>query len=150
MKMSITFDGFEKLAAEIDRQGQELKPAVNEALEETQKYIQQNVESASEPYKSGGQKGYAKGNLADAIITDPKIEWTGDVGTVGVGFSSNKDHKGFLHSIMVMYGVPAHGKFNRGYAKDAKVYNAIRGTRTKKEIERIQKEIMEKYLKMGR
>lgn len=143
--MSITFDGFEKLAAELDKQGKELKPAVTEALEETQKYIQQQVESASEVYSSGGRKGYAEGNLVNSIITDPKIEWEGNTAKVGVGFSYKKDKKGFIHSLFVMYGVPAHGKFNRGYQKDTKVYNAIRGIRTKKQIEKIQKEVMEKY-----
>ena len=150
MKMSITFNGFETMAAELEKIGGDLKPAVNEALEETQKYIQQQVESAVEPYQDGGQKGYAKGDMYKSIITNPKIEWSGSVASVNVGFSKQLDWKGFMHSIFVMYGVPAHGKFNRGYHKDAKVYNSIRGIRTKKQIEKIQKEIMEKHLKLGR
>ena len=149
-KMSITFDGFEKLAAELERQGKELKPAVNEALEETQKYIQQELEIAVQPYSNGGRKGYAEGNLYDGVIREPKIDWSGTVATVDVGFSQDRNWKGFMHSIFVMYGVPAHGKFNKGYKKDAKVYNAIRGVRTKKQIEKIQKEVMEKHLKLGR
>lgn len=146
-RMSITFDGFEKLAAELEREGKELKPAVNEALEKTQKYIQQEVESATQPYANGGQKGYATGDMYDAIIREPRIEWNGNVANVKVGFSKDQNWKGFMHSIFVMYGVPAHGKFNRGYGKDAKVYNAIRGIRTKKQIEKLQKEVMEKHLK---
>ena len=148
--MSITFDGFEKLAAELDKVGGDLKPAVNEALEETQKYIQQELESASQIYSSGGRKGYADGDLNAAIIRNPKVEWLGNVGVVDVGFSKELNWKGFMHSIFVMYGVPAHGKFNKGYQKDPKVYNAIRGLRTKNQIEQIQKEIMENHLKLGR
>lgn len=150
MKMSITFDGFEKLAAELDKQGQELKPAVNEALEETQKYIQQNLEAATSVYQNGGKKGYADGDMVNAIIKEPRIDWSGSVASVKVGFSQQLNWKGFMHSIFVMYGVPAHGKFNKGYQKDAKVYNAIRGKKTRIEIEKIQKEVMEKYLKLGR
>lgn len=150
MKMSITFDGFEKLAVELEKVGGDLKPAVNEALEETQKYIQQNLENASVVYSNGGRKGYADGDLVNAIITDPKIDWSGSVASVKVGFSQQKNWKGFMHSIFVMYGVPAHGKFNKGYQKDAKVYNAIRGKKTRLEIEKIQKEVMEKHLKLGR
>ena len=149
-RMSITFNGFEKLAAELDRQGKELKPAVNEVLEETQKYIQQNLEEAVQPYTNGGRKGYATGEMYSAILREPKIEWSGNVANVKVGFSKDLSWKGFMHSIFVMYGVPAHGKFNKGYTKDAKVYNAIRGIRTKKHIEDMQKEIMEKHLKSGR
>lgn len=144
--MSITFDGFEKLVAELERQGKALKPAVNEALEETQKYIQQQLENACEPYQEEGRKGFAAGDMVNAIITEPKIEWSGDVATVNVGFSAQKNWKGFKHSIFVMYGVPAHGKFNKGYQKDAKVYNAIRGIRTKNQIAKIQKEVMGRYL----
>ncbi len=148
-KMSITFNGFSELAAELDRQGKELKPAVSEALEETQKYIQQELESASEIYQKGGKKGFAEGDMYDAIIRDPVIEWNGNLASVKVGFSSygGSMWKGFMHSIFVMYGVPAHGKFNKGYQKDAKVYNAIRGIRTKKKIAELQKEIMQKHLK---
>lgn len=149
-KMSIVFDGFEKLAAEIEKAGLDVKPAVNEALEETQHYIQQELEQAAQPYQNGGRKGYAEGNLNDAIIRNPEVDWSGTVATVGVGFSKELDWKGFMHSIFVMYGVPAHGKFNKGYVKDAKVYNAIRGVRTKKQIAEIQKEVMQRYLKMGR
>lgn len=160
MKMSITFDGFEKMASELNELTGDIKPAVTEALEETQKYIQQELETAVAPYSGGnshkgkvGQKySFAEGDMAKAIIDEPEIEWSGNVAKVKVGFSSygGATWEGFMHSIFVMYGVPAHGKFNRGYAKDAKVYNAIRGVRTKKQIEKIQKEVLQKYLKLGR
>ena len=149
-KMSIIFDGFAKMAAELEAKGRELKPAVNEALEESQKYIQQNLESAAEPYEHGGRKGWAKGAMYKAIIRNPKIEWLGDEASVKVGFTGDNDKAAFMHSIFIMYGVPAHGKFNKGFAKDAKVYNAIYGVKTRREIERIQKEVMEKHLKLGR
>lgn len=148
-KMSITFDGFEKMMVELERQGTQLKPVVDEALTKTQEYIQQNVESAAAPYANGGRKGYANGLMNEAIIKDARIDWSGDLATVKVGFSS--DHPiGYMHSIFVMHGVPAHGKFNKGYQKDANLYNAVFGTKTKKEIERIQKEVMEKNMKFGR
>lgn len=157
MKMSITFDGFEKMATELNEKGQDVKVAVSEALEETQRYVQQEVESASAPYANGSGKkqiglkySWANGNMYDAIIRNPKIEWSGNVATVGVGFSPEQNKVGFMTSLFVMYGVPAHGKFNRGYQKDAKVYNAIKGVRTQKHIAELQKEIMEKHLKMGR
>ena len=148
-KMSITFNGFEKIAAELERQNREVKPAANEALEESQKYIQQELETAAQPYASGGYKGYAKGYLYEAIIRHPHVDWEGTVAKVGVGFTKQQK-LGFMHSLFVMYGVPAHGKFNKGYQKDAKIYNAIRGQKTKRKINEIQKEVMEKHLKLGR
>lgn len=150
-KMTIIFDGFEKMAAQLDEMGKELKPAVNEALEETQKYVQQNLEAATQAYASPnkGRRGWAKGYMYDAIIKDATVDWAGSVATVKVGFSS-QNKLGFMHSIFVMYGVPRHGKFNKGYAKDAGIYNAIRGTRTRNQIKKLQKEIMEKHLQLGR
>lgn len=156
-KMSITFKGFDILSAELDRAGKDLKPAVNEALEKTQKYVQENLEMAVLPYAQrstkpeiGKKYSWVKGDLYQGVIREPKIEWTGTVATVGVGFTTDRNWRGFMHSIFVMYGVPAHGKFNRGYQKDANVYNAIRGVRTKNQIAKLQKEIMQKHLKLGR
>ena len=150
-KMSITFNGFDVLAEKLNAMGKELKPAVNEALEESQKYIQQRLESAAAPYQSPkkGRLGWAKGNLYEAIIKDAQVEWEGYVASVRVGFSS-KNRLGFMHSIFVMYGVPFHGKFNHGYAKDTKIYNAIKGTRTKRQVEKIQKRILEEHINLGR
>ncbi len=150
-KMSIVFDGFDKLAAKLNETGKDIKPAVEEALVETQKLVQKNLESAAEPYRNPnkGIKGWAKGNLFNAIIKNPQITWDGFIAEVKVGFSS-RDRLGFMHSIFVMYGVPFHGKFNHGYAKDTKIYNAIKGVRTKNQIKKLQKEIISKYMNIGR
>mgnify|MGYP003295855945 CR=1 FL=1 len=147
-RMSIVFDGFEKLTAKLDAMGKDLKPAVNEALEVTQQYIQQELEVAVQPYvrPRKGRKGWAKGSMADAVIKNPMIEWQGSVATVKVGFSS-QERLGFMHSIFVMYGVPRHGKFNKGYSKDTKIFNAIKGTKTKNRVKKLQQDTMEKYLK---
>ena len=41
-----------------------------------------------------------------------------------------------------MYGTPR-------MAKDTKVYNAIKGAKTKNDIAKIQQEIMQKYMQLG-
>ena len=146
-KMSIMFDGFNDLAYQIDKVGGDLHKAVDEALTETQKLVQGNLEQAAAPYASGGQKGYATGEMFKAIIRNPEISWTGNVAEVRVGFDLHQE--GGYHSLFVMYGVPRHKKNNPGIAKDAKIYNAIRGVRTRKQIEDIQESTMRKYLKVG-
>ena len=141
-KMKILFDGFEDLAAAIDRSGKDLKPAVDEALQKTQDYISERVTSAASPYasKGGGMKGYATGRMFNTIINDGKVNWTGSVATVDVGFRISAS--GGWHSIFVMYGTPR-------MSKDSRIYNAIRGTKTKKDIAEIQKKSMQEYLKLG-
>ena len=139
-RMSITFDGFKDLAADIDRTGGDLHAAVDEALTATGKYIQEQVTSAAAVYAGKGRKGYATGEMFNAIKKDSPVQWQGSVAEVSVGFVLGQ--KGGWHSIFVMYGTPR-------MAKDQKVYNAIKGSKTKAEVERIQKEIMLKHLQLG-
>lgn len=143
-KMSITFDGFEKLAEDIDGIGGDLKSAVDEALEETQFIIQSNLVTAADIYSAKGKKGYATGKMYSSIIQDLRINWKGNIAEVNTGFTGEGGNlAGFLHSIFVMYGTPR-------MAKDAKVYNAIKGTKTRKEIAEKQEEIMQKHLELGK
>lgn len=146
-KMSITFDGFNKLAEDIDAIGGDLHAAVDEALTETQKIVQENLTTAASVYaaKGGGLKGYATGKMYNSIIQDAYVEWKGTVAHVGTGFTSLGDggFAGFMHSIFVMYGTPR-------MAKDAKVYNAIKGAKTRKQIAEKQDEIMKKHLELGK
>lgn len=144
-KMSILFDGFAKLAEDIDAVGGDLHSAVDEALTETQSIVQNNVTTASAIYAAKGRKGYAKGDMYKSIIDDSRIDWNGSIAEVKTGFSANggATNKGFMHSIFVMYGTP---KMN----KDVKVYNAIKGTKTRNDIAKKQEEIMLKHLELGK
>ena len=139
-RMSIKFDGFDDLAAEIDRAGGNLEAAVEDALLQTQEYIQNGLTIAAAPYNGKGIKGYATGKMFGSIIDDRKIYIKGNVAEVNAGF--NLDAPGGFHSIFIMYGTPR-------IKKDQKIYNAIRGTKTKKDIAELQEEIMRKHLKIG-
>lgn len=143
-KMSITFDGFAKLAEDIDAIGGDLHAAVDEALEETQLIVQSNLVTAAQVYSGKGRKGYATGKMYNSIIQDLQIDWKGTVAEVNTGFTgTGANMQGFMHSIFVMYGTPR-------MAKDAKVYNAIKGTKTRKDIAKAQEEIMVKHLELGK
>lgn len=139
-KMSITFNGFEKLAEDIDAIGGDLQKAVDEALSESQKLIQSNLQSAAAPYaKKGGGKGFATGKMYQSIINDPQVVWKGLIAEVGVGFRLFAS--GGWHSIFIMYGTPR-------MAKNPKVFNAIKGTKTRNEIAKLQEKVMQKYLSL--
>lgn len=139
-KMSITFDGFNELAEAVDKAGANLKKAVNEALVESQKIVQQNLTTGAAVYAGKGLKGYAKGDMFGTILNDGSVSWEGNIATVKAGFKL--DQFGGWHSIFVMYGTPK-------MAKDPKVYNAIKGTKTRKDIAKKQEKVMQKYLKLG-
>lgn len=149
-KMSITFPGFADLAEQLDRmEGNLLKTATEEMLENTFDIVDQNLATAAAPYarKGGGKKGYATGKMYRARKSDGRVKKESTyVYSVGVGFESGGlgggDRAGFMHSIFVMYGTPR-------MKKDTKVYNAIRGKATRDKIMEMNEEIMRKYLSLG-
>jgi len=140
-RMSIEFDGFKELAEQIDKAGGQLEKAVDEALEETFDIVQTETQHASSIYaaKGGGQKGYATGAMYRAIKSGEGVQWKGSVAEVGVGFDFGK--KGGYHSIFIMYGTPR-------MAKDTKVYNAIKGIKTRKRVYEAQQKTMQSYLRI--
>lgn len=142
-RMQILFDGFTDLASKIDKAGESLEEAVDEALTETFDVVQTEVETSSAIYssKGGGKKGYATGNMYRAIKQDDKVNWNGKVAEISVGFDFGQ--KGGYHSIFIMYGTPR-------IAKDTKVYNAIKGTKVRNEVYKKQEEVLQKYLRIDK
>lgn len=140
-RMKIIFSGFTDLAYEIDKAGGDLHAAVDEALTKTGQFVQNNVSQAALPYAHGGLKGYADGDMFHSLKSDHPIIWKGTVAEVSVGF--NLYDKGGYHSIFVMYGTPR-------ISKDQKLYNSIKGTRTKHAIALLQEEVMKKHLALAK
>lgn len=139
-RMSITFNGFADALRQVEEMDPSaVKPAVNEALTETGKMVQRHVNEAALPYanKDGGLKGYATGDMFKALKKDNPVIWkTPFVAEVSVGFNLNEE--GGFHSIFVMYGTPR-------IAKDQKLYNSIKGTRTQQSIAMLQESILSGY-----
>lgn len=143
-KMGIQFDGFRELAEAIDRSGKDLNKIVEEALEATQQAVNDALIPAAAPYARKGLKGYATGAMYGAIMQDPQVVWKGTVAQIGSGFTTNDGatRDGFFHSIFVMYGTPR-------MEKDQRIFNAIKGTKTKKNVADIQKDVMQKHFELG-
>lgn len=138
-KMGITFSGFNDLIYQIDKAGKNADKAAKIALQATQKKVQQNLAAAAAPYATKGKKGYATGAMYRAMIKSARVAQNGSVFEVDVGFDL---HNGGWHSIFIMYGTPR-------IAKDTKIYNAIKGAKTKREIAEIQEKVLRKYLAIG-
>lgn len=142
-RIGITFSGFDDLAYQIDKAGGNLKEAVDFALTETAGLVQRKVNQASLPYTkdSKGLKGYATGEMFNALRKDDHVRWvTPTIAEVHAGFNLNES--GGWHSIFVMYGTPK-------IAKDQKLYNSIKGTQIQHSIALLQETIMRGCLEFG-
>lgn len=150
-RMTIDFPGFKDLAEAIDRAEGDLHGAVTEALEATQAIVTEQLKAAAAPYKrpNEGLKGYAQGDMYDAIIDgDMPVEWSGpNWAEIPVGFSSKHGQTlaGYIHSRYIYYGVP-----KQHMEPDTRIVNAITGPTTKKKVHQKQEEILQKYLNLAR
>lgn len=124
-KIGLHFKGFEDLMEDLDRLGGDLKKATTESLEKSHAYVTPNIKQAM-------SKHYRTGRTERTIETSGKVTWDSNVAAVDVGFDISG---GGLASIFLMYGTPR-------MKKDAKLYNAIYGSATKKKLGEIQEEII--------
>lgn len=123
-KMRLEFTGFEEMAERLDKLGGDLKKTTEKALIETHKLLTPKVEEA---FKRHDVK-YSHDTMK-SLKKDPKVEWSGSVAAIGVGF---KISEGGFPSIFIMYGTPR-------MQPDKKVYNSIYGN--KKKVKELQERI---------
>lgn len=122
----IKFEGnvFASLLEKLDKLGGDVDKAIEESLEASAKIVQKNAEKEMQRHKRTGQ-------TERTILKDEKVKKSGTVYSIRVGFDLPKG----LTSIFLMYGTPRMNP-------DKKLYNAIYGTKVKKEIREKQSEII--------
>lgn len=134
-RISIDFDGFNVLKKQLDEiGGNATQRAVESALKASQQVIAEQVEAAIEPHNLTGK-------TKRSIVSNSPVEWTGDTASVGVGFDISG---GGLPSIFLMYGTKLHGQPH--ITPDRKLYDAVYGAKTRKEISKIQESAFQKVL----
>lgn len=132
-KMSIVGDGFAELAERLDEITNDIKPAVDEALKRTHAFITPNLDEAMNKHN----RTY---KTVNSLIKENAVSWETFIATIDVGF---RIREGGLASIFLMYGTPR-------MKKDTKLYNAIRGTKTKKTIYELQNDVMVKHINLAK
>lgn len=132
-KMQIEFEGFNEAIAKLKSLEGDIRKTTEKALKETHKIVTSNAETAIRPHKRTGR-------TQDTLKRDAAVTWAGTMASVEVGFDI---HNGGLASIFLMYGTPR-------MKKDQKLYNAFYGSKTKKEVHKLQEEIfMDEIAKLG-
>lgn len=139
-KLSLKFEGIDDLMDKLDKIGgtQAMKQATEQALIESQKYIAPKVEKALQknnlPRK--GKYGDAQ-DLRDAIVKDEKVTWEGLTASINVGIDFSTTG---MKQIYLMHGTKKM-KPVRG------LKSAICGSKSKKEVEEIQRDTINKAIK---
>lgn len=143
-KFGLNFDGVSELSEKLEALGGDLKQVAEQALE----FIPGDVN----PKLHAAMAKHNKTGLVDrSIVTDQKVEWTGNVASIDVGFDLKK---GGMPSIFLMYGTPRHAPGNQyggpvrpeaqehpGIKADTELFNAIYGSKTQKDIAAKQQKI---------
>lgn len=124
-KIGLQFSGFKELMGKLDKLGGDLKSPVETALIESQKYVAGQAHAAME-------KHHRTGDTEGAIIENGMVTWDGDTASIDIGFDLNNNG---LPSVFLMYGTPTMDK-------DTALYNAVYGSKTRKEIGKIQEQIV--------
>ena len=93
-KFSIDFSSFEEIARQLESMDLDLRDAVGEAVEMAANEVQDEVRKAVEKPNLPARGDYSSGDTAESVIDNPKVEWSGYIGEIGLGFDKSKPGAG--------------------------------------------------------
>jgi hypothetical protein len=136
-RITLNMKAIEDYAEKLDKLGGDLKEVVEEALVKSNAFVAKNLLSATRKgnYPAGGK--YSAGDTRHSITTSKHVEWEGTLAKIGVGFDFSVSG---LKSIFLMYGTPKQPKVQA-------IYDAVYGSKTQKEIAKIQQEVFTNAIK---
>ena len=129
-RIGLQFKGFDEYAEKLERLGGDLKSVTERALQDTHRFITPQLHNDMKRHRKTGQ-------TEKSIDDHAKVEWQGTEASIGVGFSIRS---GGLPSIFLMYGTPR-------MPKDTKLYNDIYGSKTRKEIAKLQEKVFAREIR---
>lgn len=138
-RMTLDFKGVDKYLEQLKKTEGAAERAVDKALKETQELIADKAAAAIEPHN--------KSHItADQIIRDGDVTWTQEVAEISVGFKISGENGNLpgLPSIFLMYGTEQGGQTRT--EADQKLYDAVYGKDTKKEVRKLQQAAFDRIL----
>lgn len=129
-KMTVDFKGFEEMFGKLDKISDNAKKITEKALKESYEYITPKIDNAVKPHRLTGK-------TENSLRNKEKVHWYGGIGYINVGFDISN---GGLPSIFLMYGTPK-------MKPDRNLYNAIYGSKTKKQVREIQEKVFNDELR---
>lgn len=138
-KIGLQCKAFEEYMERLDELGgtAAMRRGVDAALKASKQYVNPQISAAVADGNLPAGGKYASGRLKQSIDTDMAVEWEGMTGSIKVGFDFKESG---LDSIFMMYGTPKH-------RPAAGLYDSIYGSKTQREIKKIQAEALNKVIK---
>lgn len=137
-KIGLQVKGFEEYMDKLDKLGgtATMKRGVEAALKASKQYVNPLIDANVVDAKLPAGGNYSTGTTKKSIDTDMVVDWQGMTGAIKVGFDFKKSG---LVSIFLMYGTPKMSPV-------AGLKNTIYGSKTKKEITKIQENEINKVI----
>lgn len=91
---SIDFSVFEDFAEELDKLGANLKEVFTDVMEQEGETVAEDTKEAVKKAYLPAKGEYSTGDTENSIIMQPKVEWSGFLGEMGLGFDKTKPGAG--------------------------------------------------------
>lgn len=128
-RIGLQFEGFDELAAQFEQLGGDLRSATENALKASKQAVTPGIDQAINKHR-------LTGDTERSLDKKIRVEWEGTTASIDIGFHISQ---GGLPSVFLMYGTPR-------VKKDTKLYNSIYGSKVKKQIAEVQKEVFQKMI----
>ncbi len=92
--ISINFNQFNEYAERLEALNVSLKDTFTKVMEEQGKKVAQDTEDALSNANLPAKGRYSKNRTKEAIIREPKVEWSGTVAEMPLGFDHTKPNAG--------------------------------------------------------
>ncbi len=129
-KAKIEFEGFDEVLNRLSKLNGDTFKTTEKALKDSQKHINEKLHKEMKKHKLTGA-------TEKSIVEEQKVRWFGTEAEIDIGFDISE---GGLASIFLMYGTkgtPRHAPTKQ----DKKLFSALYGSETRKEIQKIQEDI---------
>lgn len=144
-KMQVDFAGVDVFLEQLKALGEgAAQKATENALKATQAYIAKQAEQAMKKHEPPIGK-YGTHTIDKAIIKDYPVEWTQTTASIAVGFDLEN---GGMPSLYLMHGTELNGQPH--IKEDAELYDAVYGSKTRREVHKLQKAEFEKIFETWR
>ncbi len=92
--LSIDFSAFAEYAEKLDNLGADLQKVIGDAMDQAAETVQEDVQSAMAKGNLPAGGKYSDGQTESSIIKDPRTNWRGSLGEIGLGFDKSRPGAG--------------------------------------------------------